>query len=228
MKPNLILLHGALGSKRYLQTLKAELIADYNVFDLDFSGHGDDQDQRPFSIELFAQNVLDFIQEKGITQTHVFGYSMGGYVAITAALKSPKLFQDIVTYGTKFNWSPEIAAQEVQLLNPEKVEEKVPAFAASLRTLHTPNDWKMVMTKTAQLMLGLGDGKGLKSADFERVSNKVTIGWGSADKMVSESESINVVNLLQNGNFASLKDQPHPIEKVVLDFLLAYILENLK
>jgi hypothetical protein len=94
--------------------------------------------------------------------------------------------------------------------------------------LHAPNDWKVVMKKTAQLMRGLGEGKGLKQENFETLQIPVTIARGSADKMVSELESRNVANFLGNGNFMSLENQPHPIEKVELDALLTYILEQVK
>ncbi|MFT5821194.1 MAG: pimeloyl-ACP methyl ester carboxylesterase [Crocinitomix sp.] len=223
MKSNLILLHGALGSKRHLQTLKTELEADFNVFDLDFEGHGDRQCQGEFSIERFAQNLIDFLIENKIDNTHVFGYSMGGYVAISAALKSPELFGGIVTYGTKFNWSPEIAAKEVKMLNPDVIEEKVPKFAQNLKSLHVPNDWKVMMQKTAQLMIGLGDGSGLAENDFKNLNHQITIGRGSADKMVTELESKNVAQLLPHGTFISLEEQPHPIEMVNSNVLVNYI-----
>ena len=223
MKPNLILLHGALGSKRHLQALKAELSNLFNVYDLDFAGHGDQISESEFSMELFAQNLIDLIAEQGIDKTHVFGYSMGGYVGITAALKSPALFDKIITYGTKFNWSPQIAEQEVKMLKPAKIEEKVPKFAKRLNELHAPNDWKVMMQKTADLMISLGAGNGLKEEDFKCVNQQIIIGWGSADKMVTEAESKNVADLLPNGEFCSINEQPHPIEMIDLDALINYI-----
>ena len=54
---------------------------------------------------------------------------MGGYVALQLANKHPKYVQKIITLGTKFAWDKETAAKEVKMLNPEKIEEKIPAFA---------------------------------------------------------------------------------------------------
>lgn len=227
MKPKLILLHGALGSKRYFEKLKSELSQHCEVYDLDFSGHGEHQFEGDFSIDLFSTNLIDFLKDNGLEKMNVFGYSMGGYVAITAAGLFPNSFDKIITYGTKFNWSPEIATHEVKMLNPEKIEEKVPKFAKSLAKLHGPNDWKDVMHKTGELMLSLGNGSGLKSKDLKEVNHAVTIGWGSADKMVSELESKNVVDQLPNGKFAEIENQPHPIEMVDVDVLVAYILDHL-
>ena len=47
------------------------------------------------------------------------GHSMGGYVALKLALKRPELVDRIITLGTKFNWTPEVAAKEVKMLNPD-------------------------------------------------------------------------------------------------------------
>jgi pimeloyl-ACP methyl ester carboxylesterase len=212
-----------------MQKLKVKLSDHFTVYDLDFPGHGNHSldVEETFSIALFATHLIDFLEENNCDKINVFGYSMGGYVAITAAAKSPHLFNHIVTYGTKFNWSPEIAAQEVKMLNPEKIEEKVPKFAQALEALHAPNDWKIVMHKTADLMLGLGDGSGLQTADFDLVKQSVTVGWGSADKMVSALESKNVADRLANGKFVSLENQPHPIEIVDVDVLVEYILNHI-
>jgi pimeloyl-ACP methyl ester carboxylesterase len=51
---------------------------------------------------------------------------MGGYVALKTAVLHPGRIEAIVTLGTKFHWDPENASNEVRMLNPEKIEEKVP------------------------------------------------------------------------------------------------------
>lgn len=228
LKPNIILTHGALGSSRYFAQLKKVLSEHFQVFDLDFDGHGNKPMTNPFSIDLFTTNLCHFITENGLEKSPIFGYSMGGYVALNAALKHPNLIGDIVTLGTKFDWTPEGAQKEVSMLNPVKIEEKVPHFAASLKALHAPNDWKKVMLETAQLMLDLGDGKGLKMSDYGAIIQNVTIGIGSKDKMVTIDESKSTANLLPNGMLTILEDVPHPIEMVDLEVLSAYILAALE
>jgi hypothetical protein len=42
------------------------------------------------------------------------------------------------------------------MLQPEKVELKVPAFAQALAQLHGEHEWKSLMSKTALLMKELG------------------------------------------------------------------------
>lgn len=227
MKKTLLLLHGALGSNRYFEDLKGRLEPDFDVYDLNFEGHGGETTENEFSIDLFATNLIDFLDQNKLTNVLVFGYSMGGYVALTVANKRPELVEKIVTLGTKFNWSPELAAKEIRMLNPEIVEEKIPKFAENLKLLHQPSDWKIVMQKTAHLMQLLGDGKGLREEDFKNIQHKVTIGIGSLDKMVSLEESESVTKLLPNGRVTVLENTPHPIEMIQQDVLYEYVVSSL-
>lgn len=224
MKPqNLLLLHGALGSEAQLQPLKELLATDFNVYTLNFEGHGGRASDREFDMEYFAENIVEKLQALEMSKTHIFGYSMGGYVALTLAKKHPELVDTIVTLGTKFNWSLEAAQQEVKMLNPEKIEEKVPAFAKRLHDLHQPNDWKKVMHKTADMMIALANGKKLNDTDLQQIQHKTLIGIGSLDNMVTIAESENAAKQLPNGTLQIIEEVKHPIEKVDIMVLASVI-----
>ena len=78
-KPNLLLLHGALGAKRSSKNLKQSLGESFNVYTMNFSGHGGSPiPKEPFSIKMFAEDILKFLDSLGIDYINVFGYSMGG------------------------------------------------------------------------------------------------------------------------------------------------------
>jgi pimeloyl-ACP methyl ester carboxylesterase len=214
MQQNIILLHGALGSKSQFENLKHLLTEEYNVYDFNFDGHGGVPTDQDFSIDLFTANTMDFIRKSGIEKTNLFGYSMGGYVGLNLAKNHPEKIQKMVTLGTKFNWSKETAEKEVRMLNPDKIEEKVPAFAKSLKEIHYPNDWKMIVNKTAQMMLGLAEGKKLAAEDFQKIDQETLIGIGTLDRMVSITESENIVNLLPDGMLKIIEGFEHPIDKI--------------
>lgn len=211
---NLIILHGALGSKIQFQELENLLSNDFKVYTLDFEGHGAFNSDKPYSIELFSENLISFISEKGIVEPHIFGYSMGGYVALYTTLKNPGSITSIFTLGTKFNWNPESANIEVKMLDPGVIEDKVPHFKKHLESIHSNNSWKTVLNKTAAMMLDLGSAPLLDVKAFEQIDLPVKIGWGEADKMVSREESEFAVEHLPNAEFISFPDFQHPIEKV--------------
>ncbi|MBL4649040.1 MAG: alpha/beta fold hydrolase [Aureispira sp.] len=216
----LLVLHGALGSRAQLEPLKKALEDSFEVHTLNFRGHGGrDFGAENFSIDCFTEDVLNYLQEQNLDKVAILGYSMGGYVALNLAKKHPNRVGKIFTLATKFAWSIENASKEVKMLNPDLMEEKVPAFAAVLKERHAPLNWKLHLKKTAEMMLELGEGAGLSSEDFSAITNEVLITVGSKDRMVSQEESEGVANLLPNGKFELLEGFKHPIEQVDLAFL---------
>ncbi len=221
---DLVLLHGALGSKVQLEQLKTLLQPHFTVHTLNFQGHGDLVSDEPFSIRLFVQNVLDYLNKNDIQTCAIFGYSMGGYVALKLAQEHPTRVDRIVTLATKFAWSPEIATKETALLNPAKIEEKVPKFAAALAQLHT--DWKTVMVQTASCMTDLGNQPALTETDFHEITIPVSLLLGSEDSMVTREETQAVAQHLPDSYVELIDGWQHPIERINKDEL-AIILNRL-
>lgn len=223
MKIPILLLHGALGCKEQLLSLQEKLSSENEVFILDFEGHGKSKGKADFSIELFTQNVIDFLKERKISKVAVFGYSMGGYVALNLALKRPDLVEKIITLGTKFDWTPTFAEKEIKMLNPETIQKKVPAFAERLKQLHRPENWKDVVLKTAQMMQNLGENPTLRDVDFQRINTPTFICLGELDSMSTQVESKDVSNWLQNGQFHQIENLKHPIERAPLEKIATII-----
>lgn len=222
-KKNIILMHGALGSRMQLEPLKARLSALFNVYDLNFEGHGGNPTDNNYSMDLFAGNLLEIFKNNNLDSAHLFGYSMGGYVALNFASHHPDLVENIITLATKFDWTQETAEKEVKMLDPEKIKEKVPRFAELLRERHAPVDWEEVLRKTAWMMLDLGSGNHLDDEIFQKIKHKVLISIGDLDKMVSIEESEQVADLLPNGSLKVIEGCEHPIEKVDMKILASII-----
>lgn len=223
MKTPILLLHGALGCMEQLVPLQEKLSLEREVFVMDFDGHGISKSKADFSIELFTQNVFDFLKEKNISKVDIFGYSMGGYVALNFALKHPDFVGKLITLGTKFEWTPDFAEKEIKMLNPETIQMKVPAFAERLKQLHGIENWKNVILKTAKMMQNLGENPNLKEMDFLKIKTSTLICLGELDTMSTQVESRDVSNWLQNGQFQAIENLKHPIEIAPIDKIAAII-----
>jgi esterase/lipase len=216
---HLLLLHGAIGSADQLKPFANVLEQKYIVHTPNFSGHGGKQDIPNFCIESFADDVLNYIHQYNIENVSVFGYSMGGYVALYLAKHHPEKIGKVFTFATKFLWNPVIAQQEIKMLDANKIAEKIPAFAQALEKRHSPNDWKAVLKKTADMMIALGTDNPLKKEDYEHIQQPVLIGIGDKDTMVTLEETIEVYRTLKQGNLIVLPQTPHLIEKVAVERL---------
>lgn len=223
---DLILLHGALGAASEFDRFIPELEKHFTVYSFDFSGHGQNDSEATFTMELFANDLAQFIQSTNLLKPQIFGYSMGGYVAYTLAVDNPDTLGDIMSLGTKLKWDVLTAKAETAKLNPEKIEEKVPQFAAYLKSLHL--DWKDNMQKTVDLMLSLGNGAALTFNDFSKIKNKCYIGLGDMDEMVSCQETVDVDAALLNSHYYKLPNSRHPLAQLDERILTEKIIEFLK
>jgi pimeloyl-ACP methyl ester carboxylesterase len=221
---HLLLLHGALGSAATLQPLQDMLAPHYALHTLNFSGHGGEPfPQAPFRIEQFAEDVLRYLDQHDLSKMDVFGYSMGGYVALYLALHHPQRIGRVFTLATKFAWSPESAAKEVKLLQPERLQEKVPEFAAVLAARHAPNAWQDVVQRTADMMQHLGRHPLLTADTLPEISARVRVSVGDRDNMVSVEETSWAYRLLPHGSLLVLPDTRHPLEMADTERLLQEI-----
>ena len=211
----ILLLHGAIGAADQLSTLKEKLADLFSVLTLNFSSHGGAPfTSEPLSIKLFAAEVIALLDKKEISCIPVFGYSMGGYVAMYLAKYHPERVNKIITLATKFNWDETIAANETKMLNAEKIENKLPEFAAALQKRHAPNDWKTVLEKTAAMLIEMGKDNPLKPEDYPAIPHPVLLMLGDRDKMVTLDETLEVYKNLPNAQLAILPNTAHPIEMV--------------
>ncbi|MBK8983637.1 MAG: alpha/beta fold hydrolase [Ignavibacteria bacterium] len=203
-----------------MEKIAENLKSDFRITLLNFSGHGGKEiPDEKFSIEMFAGDALNLLEKSRIDNADIFGYSMGGYVALYIARYYPGKLNRIYTLGTKFEWNPEISQREIRMLNPEKIKEKLPEYANELSKRHSPEDWKIVLRKTSEMMTDMGNKNPLTDEDFKLIDNEIMISVGDSDKMVSVEESKHVSNLLKNGRFMLLPDTLHPIEKVSVDLI---------
>lgn len=222
-KPNLLLLHGALGNRDQFLNISSQLSDHFQVWSMNFSGHNGEPFASNFSLELFVEDVKFFLEHNKIPIVRIFGYSMGGYVALKFASQYPDKVSGIITLGTKLNWTPEFAKAEVLKLDAELIELKVPKLASILVNRYSANLWKKVVQQTALFLNTLGQGKGLKDDDLQRIECPVLICRGSEDVMVEQIECLLVVQKLANGQYNNIENGHHLYERYDAPILINLI-----
>jgi pimeloyl-ACP methyl ester carboxylesterase len=220
-KPDILLLHGAIATQNQFDSFTPLLVDHFTCHTLNFSGHGPDISTRPFGIEQFAEDVLHWMDANALNKIDIFGYSMGGYVAMYLAFFHPEKVGDIFTLATKIDWTPENAKFETSRLNPEKIAKKIPAFANKLNALH--HDWKAVLTHTSHMMTKMGLSPILTHHRLAQINHRVLIGVGDQDTTASPQAARPVSNVLCNAQLLILEDTPHPFEQVDKSVLSIHI-----
>lgn len=219
-KPTLLLLHGALGASDLFAPLLPLLDDRYRVHTLDFEGHGRNAPPtRPVCIEHFVENVVGCMSRLDVERAHVFGYSMGGFVACAAARAHPQRIRSIATLGTIFRWNREVAAREAAFLDPQAIAAKVPRFARALAERHTEAGWERLVHGTRDMLWALAEQGGMTPGELQALPHRVRIMVGDRDPSIDLANSHEIARALPRGELEVLPGTPHPFEKVPLDRL---------
>lgn len=221
---NILLLHGAIGAKDQFQLLGETLKNDFEVFSMNFSGHGGKSiTEKDFSIPLFADDVLNYMSANNIENTNIFGYSMGGYVGMYLTKHFPGKVNKLITLAAKWHWDADTAMKESKMLNAETFQQKIPAFVSQLEKRYAPADWKTVLEKTRDMILQLGENNVLKPADCSTINTPCLLLLGDRDKMVTLEETVSVYKSLPDAQHGILPGTQHPIEQTEVQILFYLI-----
>jgi pimeloyl-ACP methyl ester carboxylesterase len=101
----LLLLHGGLFNiDLQFGQLIPGLAATRQVIAADFQGHGRTGDiDRPLTSAALASDVVGLLRHLGIARADVFGFSVGGAVALHLAIKHPELVRKLVVSSVSFH-----------------------------------------------------------------------------------------------------------------------------
>ncbi|MBS7388009.1 MAG: alpha/beta hydrolase, partial [Eubacteriales bacterium] len=96
----LIMLHGNGEEHGYFEHQTDCFAENYRVIAIDTRGHGrSPRGEGEFSIKRFADDLYGFMTEHGIEKAHILGFSDGGNIAITFALKHPEMIEKLIVDG---------------------------------------------------------------------------------------------------------------------------------
>lgn len=223
----IVLLHGALGAGAQLQPLAASLAAQGvpDVRVVEFAGHGATPDTGgAFTVERFGEQVLAAMDAAGAGRATLFGYSMGGYVALHLAATRPERVARVVTLATKLAWTPEVAAREAGRLDAATIRAKVPRFAEQLADRHGgAGGWELVLARTAALLRALGEQPPVTDAVLRTIASPVRVLVGDRDATVTLEECAAAYRALPDGALGVLARTGHPLEQVEVRRLVGEI-----
>ena len=130
----LILLHGNGESCDYFEHQIPYFSRLYRVIAIDTRGHGKSpRGEKPFTIVQFAEDLHDFMDEKGIEKAILLGFSDGGNIALTFALKYPERVEKMIVDGANlfpsgvkplYQWPIEIGYRIAKLFSKKSEQAK--------------------------------------------------------------------------------------------------------
>lgn len=221
---DLLLLHGALGAPAHFNAYAPGLERHFTLHTIEFAGHGSTEiPENGITMQGYADQVLAYCNEKNLQQVYIFGYSMGGYIALALALQKPGLVASIITLATKLDWTEEGALQEGKKLNPDIIKEKVPQFAAQLAKMHGAEKWERLLPAIAAMMRDLGARPLLDTEKLASLTIPVQLMVGDKDNMVTLDETLKGAKAIPGARLAVLPATKHPLELTRPDLVTAML-----
>ena len=122
----LVLIHGSFMTiNTGFGAIIPELSKNRKVIAMELQGHGRTADiDRPFSFESMADDISQLLKYLKIDSADIFGYSLGGGIALQVAIRHPEQVHKLVIVSSAFKfegWYPEARAL-FPTLNPQMFE----------------------------------------------------------------------------------------------------------
>lgn len=152
--PPLIMLHGGVTPSEMFGAPLVEMARTHRVIALHARGHGLSEDGgRPWSYEVFADDVAGLMGYLGIEKASVMGYSSGALVALQTAIRHPRLVDKLIVISTAFRsdgFYPEVLEAFAQM--PSAAPMLATQVSESpLASLYPSVNWETVFRKTGEL-----------------------------------------------------------------------------
>jgi pimeloyl-ACP methyl ester carboxylesterase len=149
----LVLLHGAYMTIEAMGEVVPELARTRQVIAVELQGHGRTADiDRPLSYEQMADDTAALLRHLGIEQADIFGFSMGGGVALQVAIRHPEIVRKLVVASASYTsdgMHPELL-EMIPTITPD-VFAGSPIEEEYLRTAPNPDDFPTLVAKLKQL-----------------------------------------------------------------------------
>ncbi len=150
----LVVLHGAYMTIDAMGEVVPQLAKSRQVIAVELQGHGRtaDIEDRPITYEQMADDIAALLRHLAIEKADVFGYSMGGGVALQVAIRHPEAVRKLVVASASYTsdgMHPELL-EMIPTITPE-VFAGSPIEEAYLRTAPRPEDFPTLVAKLKQL-----------------------------------------------------------------------------
>jgi pimeloyl-ACP methyl ester carboxylesterase len=217
--PAVVLIHGLSGSGRWWAYNVPALAQHYRVYNVDVVGFGHSRGQR-LVLQEAGGWLAEWLRVTGITQPHLVGHSMGGYIATEVAAMAPQMVRRLVLvdalvlpFGRGLVWHVLDLARSARYMRlnflPVLVGDVV---RAGPRTL-----WQATREVLSADL----------SSRLEMVQAETMVIWGEKDRLLDPQLGRELADRLARARFVCVEgaghnpmwDRPQRFNELLLDFL---------
>ncbi|MEO9482942.1 MAG: alpha/beta fold hydrolase [Ekhidna sp.] len=239
----LIIMHGVFGSSDNWQTLGKVFAENFKVYLVDLRNHGNSPHSDEFDYDVMVEDVVELMEDEGISQAHILGHSMGGKVAMHLATQHADLVDKLMVVDI----APKYYAPHHQqifegfhsvdlekLQNRKEADDQMAQVIANfgvrqfiLKNLNRKQDgtfnWKLNLEVIEAAIEKVGEGiEGAVGFD----GTALFIAGGKSDYLVSQDHEL-IRSLFPNAEIVTVDgaghwvhaEKPRELGELVIEFL---------
>ncbi len=232
-RPPVVLIHGAGGHHLYWPP-QVRRLQDERIFAVDLPGHGKSEGVGYHSIEDYAGEIIEFVRALKLSKAVLVGHSMGGAVALQAAIKYPRRVLGLGLIGSAARLpvspsllhsasDPETAAQAVRMVIDRSF---APETNSRLKDIAGQ---RMAQTRSSVLYGDFlaCDAFEVSAVQLAKISAPTLIVFGAADKMtpVTGAEALRTqikgarLEVVPNAGHMVMLEQPDRVAGLLGEFV---------
>lgn len=220
--PDLVLLHGGLGTGRYHWGKQGDRLAErFRVHLPDLPGHGGTPPpDGEYTRQVLVDAVAAYLDELG-GSAHVGGFSMGGHAALALCAAAPERFRSLVLVGVAIAEHDGLAEWRGRF-DPDTLADTYPMWARQLSKLHRPlggdDAWRDVCRRDADGLAVSVDVDALASLDAP-----VLLVRGDRDPVVRPDQYATLRRVWPQADEAVVPDGLHDVQLTRADLVGAVL-----
>ena len=187
----LVLLHGNGEDSSYFEYQLSYFGKTRRVIAVDTRGHGQTpRGERPFTIRQFAEDLLYFLDDLGLDQVDLLGFSDGGNIALIFSMNHPERVRRLILNGANLYGSGVKTRYQLPI---------IAGYHAALRRA----DKDPAAFKKAELYGLMVNDPNIDPMELKRVDIKTLVITGTKD-MIKDSHTELIVNNLPKAHWVRL------------------------
>jgi len=202
---NLVLLHGFMENLTIWDDMIPFLSEKFRLIKIDLPGFGKSEVVAEIQTsEIMADEVRKVTDELGLTEFHLLGHSMGGYISLAFAEKYPELLKSFTLFFSTY-FADDEAKKETRRKGLRIIKENLQAFVnAGVLNLFNPNEHDILESKiklakeiayTSSVEGVLASQKGMierpdRNSVLENFQGKILFLLGKHDSAINSEKAI--------------------------------------
>lgn len=197
MQYDIMVLNGANGAAIELKPL-ADLLAPYGrIHQPELIGHGGREIPEKLTMQVVADDLIDFLDSNNIKRSVVVGFSLGGLIGLYLARHYPNRIVGVCGIATKYVFDEETVSRWDFLGSPERIDRPGNLRKDELEKIHFPQSWAQVSIANQGWYRDLGNNPPLNEEDFAAIKTPTWFFSGTEDLIVSVDEQMKLATLLR-------------------------------